>query len=70
MPFTYKDLTYIRAALQAYEGQLMNVHESDCEDDEFSEIQDDIQYISRLLALTKNEIKELENQGPSLNPVK
>ena len=69
MPFTYKNLTYIRAALQAYEGQLMNVNEGDCDEEEFSEIQDDIQYISRLLALTKNEIKILESQGPSLNPV-
>lgn len=69
MPFTYKDLTYIRAALQIYEGQLMNVNEDDCDEEEFSEIQDDIQYISRLLALTKNEIKILESQGPSLNPV-
>lgn len=70
MPFNYKDLTYIRAALQAYEGHLMNLNEDDCEEDEFSEIQDDIQYIGRLLALTKNEIKELESQGSSLNPVR
>ena len=70
MSFSYKDLTYIRAALQAYEGQLMNIEESDCEEDEFSEIQDDIQYISRLIALTKHEISIMENQGPSLNPVR
>lgn len=70
MSFNYKDLTYIRAALQAYEGQLLNVNESDCEEDEFSEIQDDIQYLSRLLALTNKEIQQLENQGPSLNPVR
>ncbi|MDF3012243.1 MAG: hypothetical protein K0Q78_447 [Cellvibrio sp.] len=70
MPFNYKDLTYIRAAVQAYEAQLMNVNEEECEEDEFSEIQDDIQYLSRLLALTEHEIKTMENQGPSLNPIR
>jgi hypothetical protein len=70
MSFNYKDLTYIRAALQVYENQLINVSQDDCDEDGFSEIQDDIQYVSRLLALTENEIKRLENFGPSLNPVK
>ena len=70
MSYNYKDLTYIRAALQAYEGTLMNVSENDCDEDEFSEIQEDIQYLSRLLALTEREIEAWENKGPSLNPVK
>ncbi|WP_353302788.1 hypothetical protein [Sessilibacter corallicola] len=69
MPYTYKDLTYIRTALQVYEAKLVTVEYDDCEDNEFSEIQDDIQYLQRLLALTDKEIKTLENSGPSLNPV-
>lgn len=69
MPFNYKDLTYIRAALQVYEGRLMGVNEEDCQEEgNFSELQDDIQYISRLLALTKNEIEARENKYPGLNP--
>lgn len=70
MAFNYKDLTYIRAALQAYEAKLVDVSEDDCDEIEFSEIQDDIMYLSRLLALTEREIQAWENKGPSLNPVK
>lgn len=69
MPYTYKDLTFIRAALQVYETKLLNVNFEDCEEDEYSEIQDDIQYLQRLLAVTEEEIKALEGGGPSLNPV-
>ncbi|GLS26074.1 hypothetical protein [Marinibactrum halimedae] len=70
MPFSYKDLTYIRAAIQAYEGTLTSVSEEECDDeDEFSEIQDDILYLNRLLALVNREIEESENSGPSLNTV-
>ena len=70
MPFNYKDLTYIRAALQSYEASLMQTTEEECSEEEFSEIQDDIQYVGRLLALTAREIEDWENRGPSLNPVK
>lgn len=69
MPYTYKDLTYIRTALQVYEAKLVKVEYDECEDDEFSEIQDDIQYLQRLLAVTDEEIKTLEDSGPSINPV-
>lgn len=68
MPFNYKDLTYIRAALQNYEAALMATEEDECSDDEFSEIQDDIMYIGRLIALTEKEIEAWESSGPSLNP--
>lgn len=70
MPFNYKDLTYIRAALQSYEANLSEIKEQDCSEDEFSEIQDDVMYIGRLIALTNHEIKEWESKGPSLNPVR
>ena len=70
MAFNYKDLTYIRAALQNYEASLIEVKEEDCSEDEFSEIQDDIMYTGRLIALTAKEIEEWESRGPSLNPVR
>ncbi|MBB3059572.1 hypothetical protein [Microbulbifer rhizosphaerae] len=71
MPFSYKDLTYIRAAIQAYGAALSEVSEDECNDeDEFSEIQDDRQYLDRLLALVSNEIEKLEGSKPSLNPIK
>ncbi|WP_413664006.1 hypothetical protein ACG1BZ_00805 [Microbulbifer sp. CNSA002] len=68
MPFSYKDLTYIRASIQAYEGILNQTTEGECEE-EFSEIQDDIIYLGRLLALVNREIEEAESSGPSLNKV-
>lgn len=70
MPYTYKDLTYIRAALESYEASLLAIKEEEFEDDEFSEIQDDILYLSRLLALTNSNIKDWEESGPSLNSLK
>ncbi|HVK99311.1 MAG TPA: hypothetical protein VM553_05830 [Dongiaceae bacterium] len=70
MPFSYKDLTYIRAAIQAYEANLIAVKETDCEETEFSEIQDDILYLNRLLALVNQEIQDFEDSGPSLGPVR
>lgn len=69
MPFNYKDLTYIRAALQSYEGALCNLKEEECDEETFSEAQEDIMYISRLIALTEHQIKEWESGGPGLNPV-
>jgi hypothetical protein len=70
MSFNYKDLTYIRVALESYEASLLAIEEDECDGDEFSDIQDDILYVSRLLALTNNDIKEWEESGPGLNPVK
>ncbi|WP_299589264.1 hypothetical protein [uncultured Microbulbifer sp.] len=70
MPFNYKDLTYIRASIQAYEGILNQTTEEECEEEKFSEIQDDIMYLGRLLALVNQEIEEAESSGPSLNPVR
>lgn len=70
MGYNYKDLTYIRVALQVYEGKLTELNEGDCPEDEFSEVQEDIQYLSRLLALTERLIDEAENNGPTLNPVR
>lgn len=70
MPFNYKDLTYVRVALQGYETQLLGVAPDDCTEDEFAEVQDDIQYISRLIALTNREIEDWESKDPSLNLVK
>ncbi|WP_444959092.1 hypothetical protein [Microbulbifer sp. ZKSA002] len=69
MPFSYKDLTYIRASIQAYEGILNQTTEGECEEEGFSEIQDDIIYLGRLLALVNREIEEAESSGPSLNKV-
>ena len=70
MPFNYKDLTYIRSALQGYEAQLAALQIEDCSEDDFAEAQDDIQYISRLIALTNREIEDWEAKGPSINIVK
>jgi hypothetical protein len=69
MTFNYKDLTYIRASIQAYEATLVQVTEDECSEDEFSEIQDDILYLGRLLVLVNREIKEVELSGPSSYPV-
>ena len=69
MPYSYKDLTYISAALQSYEGELCKFNEEDCSEDEFSEVQHDLMYLSRLIALTNREIDEWESKGPSLNPI-
>lgn len=70
MSFNYKDLTYIRAALQHYEGSLRDAKPEECAEDEYSEIQDDVLYASRLIALTNKMIEEWESKGPSLNPVR
>jgi len=70
MAFSYKDLTYIRAALQHYEASLENTSEDECDGDEFSELQDDIQYIERLLGLVNIKIQNYETSGPSLKAVK
>ena len=70
MPYNYKDLTYIRAALQSYEAELRGVSEDECSDEDFAEIQNDIMYLSRLIALTHKEIDEWESKGPSINPVR
>jgi hypothetical protein len=70
MSFNYKDLTYIRAALQSYEAELSNIKEDECGEEEFSEAQDDIMYLSRLIALTNRQIEDWESKGPSLNPVR
>lgn len=70
MPFNYKDLTYIRVALQGYETQLVEVDPGDYTEDEYAEVQDDIQYVSRLIALTNREIEDWESKDPSLNLVK
>lgn len=69
MQYNYKDLMYLLAALNNYESTLQKTSESDVDEDEFSEIQDDIMYVSRLTALTEKMIEEWENRGPSLNPV-
>ena len=69
MDFNYKDLTYIRASLQCFESDLCSTKPENCDEDEYSEVQDDIQYVSRLLALTENEIESWESKGPSLTLV-
>ena len=48
----------------------MATEEDGCTEDEFSEIQDDIMYVGRLIALTEKEIEDEENRKPSLNPAK
>lgn len=63
MSYSYKDLTYIRVALQVYEGKLAELDEGDCSEDEFSAVQEDIQYAARLLALTEKLVNEAEKGG-------
>jgi hypothetical protein len=71
MTFSYRDLTYIRASIQAYEGFLSEVNEDECSDDDrFSEIQDDRLYLNRLLALVNQEISDVEAAMPKLTPIK
>ena len=70
MSFNYKDLNYIRASIQAYEAQLSEVTEEECDnEEEFSEIQDDRMYLGRLLALVNREIDAFESSPPSLTPI-
>lgn len=71
MSFSYKDLTYIRASIQAYDGMLSEVDENECADeDEFAEVQDDRLYLNRLLALVDKEITNIEGGRPNLTSVK
>ena len=71
MAFSYKDLTYIRASIQAYEGVLSEVNEDECsDDDKFSEIQDDRLYLNRLLAVVNQEISDVEAAMPKLTLIK
>ena len=63
MDLSYKDLTYIRAAIQSYETSLSQVGEGECDEDEFSENQDDILYLGRLLALVNKEIDAAESSA-------
>lgn len=69
MSFNYKDLTYIRAALQCYGANLAETTELECDEDEYSEIQNDILYVSRLMGLVNTLIEEWESKKPSLNLV-
>ena len=62
MPFNYKDLTYIRAALESYETSLSKTTEHECGEDAFSEAQDDMLYITRLIGLTNMEINEWKKE--------
>ena len=65
--FNYKDLTYLRASVQAYDAQLSEVTEKECDSEgEFFEIQDDRLYLGRLLALVNREIEDIESSDPSL----
>lgn len=64
MSFDYRDLTYIRAALQHYDQNLREAKPNECGENEYSEIQDDILYTSRLIALTNRMIEEWESKGP------
>ena len=71
MSFSSKDLTYIRVAIKTYVSSLVSISEGDCRsENEFSEIQDDILYLGRLLALVNSEILNIEKSGPSLGPVR
>jgi hypothetical protein len=71
MTFSYRDLTYIRASIQAYEGVLSEVNEDECsDDDKFSEIQDDRLYLNRLLAVVNQEISDVEAAMPKLTLIK
>ena len=70
MAFNYKDLTYIRVALQRYQGTLCNLPEEEREKDELCEIDNDIMYLSRLIALTNREIEEWESKPFKITSVR
>jgi len=67
--YNYKDLNYIREALDVYEKHLCAIDINECDDDEAEELQDDILYAGRLKALTKRLIEEWEGKGPKLSIV-
>lgn len=71
MDLQYKDLSYIKSALQAHQGTLkaIDVDDESYGDDEFAEIQDDIMYIERLIAMFNREIKSMEDQAPKMGIV-
>ncbi|OZG73093.1 hypothetical protein BTA51_11390 [Hahella sp. CCB-MM4] len=69
MSYNYKDLNYIREALNFYEKHLSEIDINECDDDEADEIQDDILYMGRLKALTNRLIEEWESNGPKLSLV-
>ncbi len=56
--FNYKDLTYLRLATMAYIEKLSLIEEDDLKEggDHFAEIQDDLQYLSRLRDEIEREI--------------
>lgn len=69
MSYNYKDLNYIREALDFYEKHLCEIDIDECDDDEAEELQEDILYMGHLKGLTKHLIEEWENKGPSLTIV-
>ncbi len=59
--FNYKDLTYLRVATLAYIEKLSLIEEDDLAEngDHFAEVQDDLQYFSRLRDEIEREIVAL-----------
>ena len=55
----YKDYTYIKMAILAYIEKLSSINEDEqgIDEERFSEIQDDIQYLGRLRGMVEREIE-------------
>lgn len=66
MEFSYRDLHYVRNALQVYISHLesYDVGDSDLSEDEFSEMQDDIMLMHNLLDEVEHELKQLKANAP------
>jgi hypothetical protein len=67
--FNYKDFTYLRVAVLSHIDKLSAINEDDpgVTDDNFSDIQDDIQYLRRLRDMIDREIATI--QSPSVMQV-
>ena len=48
----------------------MNLDETECSEEEFSESQDDLMYIGHILAIVKHELEGWESKAPTLSLVK
>lgn len=63
--FNFKDLSYLRVAVDRYITQLDEIEEGSAgvSDDDFSDIQDDVEYLRRLQHMIEEQIKNIQGSG-------
>lgn len=63
--FNFKDLSYLRVAVDHYVKHLAGVEEGaeGMSEDDFSDMQDDIEYLQRLQHILDGQLAEIKNGG-------